>query len=85
MPMVKAINRTHFARILTLAQVNECVRLLSEVSPRSLPSVSKGESTFEYFAPDGDNVFAGLLMNGEYICRLHVEVFSEDRQEGAVP
>jgi len=83
--MVKAINRTHFVRILTLAQVNECVRMLSEVSPRSLSSVSEGERTFEYFAPDGDNVFAGLLINGSYICRLHLEVFSEDRQKGIAP
>lgn len=74
----KMTGRMYFARYFTLDQVNHCVRLLSIAAERSFPSVSEGQETFEYKAPDGDVVFAGIMKEpGTYICRLHREVFDE--------
>lgn len=73
--------QTHFVRILSIEQVNACVGLLNEAvgKPKYFPLATKKQDTFEYKAPDGDCVFAGMFHppSGRYICRLHKEVFSE--------
>ena len=73
--------RTHFVRILSMDQVNHCVGQLNEAvgKLKYFPLVTSKQDTFEYKAPDGDCVFAGLKHpSGRYLCRLHKEVFSEE-------
>lgn len=74
-------NRTHFARMLTAAQLKETVAMLQSVCDQPLAELSIGSldtGALTIRAPDGDIVLQTLKKAPNvWITRLHREVFSE--------
>ena len=70
--------RTHFVRFLKRKQVNETIDMLNASASTQFPHVTARQETFKIKAPDGDEVFSGMLgPQNTYLCRLHKEVFSQ--------
>lgn len=66
-----------FVRILTRTQVNQLVDMLNDAAGRKrFKPLKAGQDCMEIKAPDGEVVLAALIgSSGDYMCRLHKEVF----------
>lgn len=74
-------DRTHFARLLTLAQVVQSMEMLESICDGQLADLMTGsfqDGFVKVHAPDGDIVFAALEKAPDaWACRFHREVFEE--------